>query len=61
MEKFEVRQINNLLDFDLTNLVKESKEDGFRFLERLVKDYKNGTNNFSKKNFYMVCLTKKVS
>ncbi len=48
MEEFEVKQIKNLLYVDLTCLVKESKEEGFRFLERLVKDYKNGTNNFNK-------------
>ena len=48
MGKFEVRQIINLRSLDLTDLVKESKENGFRFLERLVNDYENGTNNFNK-------------
>jgi len=47
MGKYEVKQIYNLLDFDLASLVKESKEDGFRFVERLVNDYKNGCNTFN--------------
>lgn len=48
MKEFEVKQIQNLFYADLTLLVEESKEEGFRFLERLVNDYKNGTNNFNK-------------
>ncbi|MCH7320444.1 GNAT family N-acetyltransferase [Solibacillus sp. MA9] len=48
MEEFKVKQIKNLFYVDLNQLVKESKEEGFRFLERLVNDYKKGTNNFNK-------------
>ena len=48
MEGYKVKQIKNLSYDDSYLLVKESKEDGFRFLERLVDDYKNGTNNFNK-------------
>ena len=44
--KYEVKQINNLLNYDLDSLVKQSKEDGFRFVERLVNDYKSGSNTF---------------
>lgn len=33
---------------DLTNLREESGRDGFNFLERLVNDFKNGSNRFSK-------------
>ncbi|UCZ55050.1 GNAT family N-acetyltransferase [Bacillus shivajii] len=47
MGKYDVKQIYNLLNFDLGHLVKESKEDGFRFVERLVNDYKNGSNTFN--------------
>ncbi|ETT86798.1 GNAT family N-acetyltransferase [Viridibacillus sp. FSL R5-0477] len=47
MEKYEVKQINNLLNFDFDSLVKQSKEDGFRFVERLVNDYRNGSNTFN--------------
>jgi GNAT superfamily N-acetyltransferase len=32
---------------DVTHLVNESKELGFRFLERLVTDYREGRNTFN--------------
>ncbi len=44
--EYEVKQIN-LLYCDLDSLVKQSKEDGFRFVERLVNDYKSGSNTFN--------------
>ena len=44
--KYEIKQLNNLLNFDLNMLIIQSKEEGFRFVERLVNDYKNGTNTF---------------
>lgn len=47
MEKYEVKLINNLLNFDLDSLVKQSKEEGFRFVERLKDDFKNGSNTFN--------------
>ena len=47
MEKYVVKHINNLLNFDLDNLVKQSKKEGFRFVERLINDYKNGSNTFN--------------
>ncbi|MBT2730436.1 GNAT family N-acetyltransferase [Bacillus sp. ISL-75] len=47
MGKYQVKQIKNLLNFDLDSLVKQSKEDGFCFVERLVNDYKNGSNTFN--------------
>ncbi|CAM4032230.1 GNAT family N-acetyltransferase [Mesobacillus thioparans] len=47
MEKYEVRKFDNLLDIELDDLLAESKEEGFRFLERLINDYKNGSNTFS--------------
>ncbi|WP_419893826.1 GNAT family N-acetyltransferase [Oceanobacillus kimchii] len=47
MGKYEVKKIYNLLEFELDTLVKESKQDGFRFLERLVNDYEAGSNAFN--------------
>ena len=47
MEKYEVKHINSLLNFDLDSLVKQSKEEGFRFVERLVNEYKNCSNTFN--------------
>ncbi|WP_050615370.1 GNAT family N-acetyltransferase [Bacillus testis] len=47
MGKYVVKHINNLLNFDLDRLVKQSKEEGFRFVERLINEYKNGSNTFT--------------
>ncbi len=46
---YEMIQIDNLLDFDLNRLVIQSKEEGFRFVERLVNEYENGTNTFNQR------------
>src|SRR4051812_9495841 len=48
MKQFELKRLKDLLNIDLTNLIIESKKEGFLFLERLINDYKNGTNTFSK-------------
>ncbi|MDP1442176.1 GNAT family N-acetyltransferase [Priestia megaterium] len=48
MKQFELKRVKDLLNIDLTNLIIESKKEGFLFLERLINDYKNGTNIFSK-------------
>lgn len=39
MEKYVVKQINNL--------IKQSKEDGFHFVERLINEFKSGRNTFN--------------
>lgn len=41
-----VKKIIDLFKVNISNLVEESKVEGYRFLERLVADYKNGTNDF---------------
>jgi GNAT superfamily N-acetyltransferase len=41
-------KIIDLFNVNFSSLIEESKEDGFRFLDRLVNDYKNGTNDFKK-------------
>ncbi|MBE5101653.1 MULTISPECIES: GNAT family N-acetyltransferase [Priestia] len=48
MKQFELKRVKDLLNIDLANLIIESKKEGFLFLERLIKDYKSGTNTFSK-------------
>lgn len=47
MEGYNVKQIENLFQYDITYLLNERKEEGFQFIERLVNDYKNGTNTFN--------------
>jgi GNAT superfamily N-acetyltransferase len=51
---FELKPITNLLDFDLHSLVEQSKEDGFRFLERLVNDLKSGSNTFNREGEVLI-------
>ena len=46
MEGFKVKKIKDLLVIDSDQMVKESKDEGFRFIERLVNDYKNDSNTF---------------
>jgi GNAT superfamily N-acetyltransferase len=47
MEKYEVKHIYNLLNVDFDSLANQSKGEGFRFVERLIIDYKNGRNTFN--------------
>ncbi|MFP5111952.1 GNAT family N-acetyltransferase [Bacillaceae bacterium C204] len=49
MLDFKIEKITNLMTIDISHLIMESKEGGFCFIERLVNDYKNGTNTFNKK------------
>ncbi|THE09148.1 GNAT family N-acetyltransferase [Bacillus timonensis] len=46
MREYEIKHINNLIHIELDRLVKQSKDEGFRFVERLLNDYKNGSNTF---------------
>jgi GNAT superfamily N-acetyltransferase len=48
MGEYLIKKINNLPNHDLTNLIKESKEEGFRLVERLVSEYQNASNTFDK-------------
>ncbi|MBS4196733.1 GNAT family N-acetyltransferase [Lederbergia citri] len=48
MKEYEVRRINNLMDENIYPLVEESRKSGFRFLQKLVNDYKEGSNTFNK-------------
>lgn len=43
-----INKIIDLCKVDFSSLVDESRKEGFRFLDRLVNEYKNGTNNFKK-------------
>ncbi|WHY64744.1 GNAT family N-acetyltransferase [Neobacillus sp. SuZ13] len=49
MLEFRIEKITDLPRIDLSPLLLESKEEGFRFIVRLVNDYKNGTNTFNKR------------
>ena len=40
---FTVQRVKDLRTLDLTQLVNESEAEGYRFLSRLVNEYKDGT------------------
>ncbi|WNS76255.1 GNAT family N-acetyltransferase [Bacillus sp. DTU_2020_1000418_1_SI_GHA_SEK_038] len=46
--EFKIEKIEDLGALGISHLVQESKAAGFRFLEKLVNDYQNGTNRFNK-------------
>ena len=45
---FKVQRIEDLKKVDVSQLVTESEEEGYRFLTRLVHDYEDGSNTFNK-------------
>lgn len=47
MGEFHFFKIDHLLTLDLNGLLAESKSEGFRFLTRLIDEYRNGINTFS--------------
>jgi ribosomal protein S18 acetylase RimI-like enzyme len=49
INKWTIKIIDNLLNVDLEELLSESKGQGFRFVERLLTDYKDGRNCFNQK------------
>lgn len=46
--KTKVERVDDLNLIDISRLINESEEEGYRFLSRLVKDYKDGTNKFNR-------------
>lgn len=44
---FKVQRIEDLKKVDVSRLVTESEEEGYRFLTRLVQDYEDGSNTFN--------------
>ncbi|MFN2234410.1 MAG: GNAT family N-acetyltransferase [Anaerolineales bacterium] len=48
MENLTVVKLKELPSDDLRPLLEESREQGFEFLERLVLEYDNGTNQFQR-------------
>lgn len=46
MKNIHVQRIQTLPVEDVTRLVRESEEQGFDFLDRLIDNYENGSNRF---------------
>ncbi|MCJ8008617.1 GNAT family N-acetyltransferase [Lederbergia wuyishanensis] len=47
MKGYEVKRINNVMNENIYPLVEESKKAGFRFLQKLVSNYSDGSNTFN--------------
>lgn len=45
----KVERVDDLNLNDISQLIKESEAEGYRFLSRLVNDYQDGTNRFKKR------------
>lgn len=48
MEHIDIACISEIDGVAINHLVKESSPQGFRFVERLIRDYRNGLNCFDK-------------
>ncbi len=46
MQNIQIKRIHSLNIEEVTRLVRESEEQGFRFLDTLVEEYENGSNRF---------------
>ncbi|MBS3680863.1 GNAT family N-acetyltransferase [Ornithinibacillus massiliensis] len=49
MVEYVIRKINNLLTIECKDLWLQSRNKGFHFIERLIHEYKSGTNTFHKR------------
>jgi GNAT superfamily N-acetyltransferase len=47
MKQYKVIQVKDMRQLELSHLLSESREEGFRFLDRLVDDFQQGTNTFN--------------
>lgn len=43
-----IQQIENLMKYEFKYLVQESKEEGVKFLKKLINEYENELNTFNK-------------
>jgi len=48
LKDIHIQQIEDLMIYEHDYLVKESKDEGFRFLIKLISEYENKINTFSK-------------
>ncbi|MDW0115968.1 GNAT family N-acetyltransferase [Sporosarcina thermotolerans] len=55
MEYF-VERVNDLNVLDIGQLVQESEKEGYRFVTRLVSEFQDGTNTFSKPDEALFCV-----
>lgn len=54
-----VERVNDLHALDIEQLVQESEREGYRFVTRLVTEFEDGTNTFSKPGEGLFCVVTK--
>ena len=54
--EYSVERGEDLHSLDITKLVKESEEEGYRFVTRLVGEFEDGTNTFNKPGEVLFCV-----
>ncbi|MGG0667287.1 GNAT family N-acetyltransferase [Sporosarcina koreensis] len=54
--EYSVERVEDLHSLDITKLVKESEEEGYRFVTRLVGEFEDGTNTFNKPGEVLFCV-----
>lgn len=48
LKDIHIQQIENLMKYEISHLVQDSKEEGFNFLIKLINEYENKINVFNK-------------
>ncbi|MDN4607867.1 GNAT family N-acetyltransferase [Sporosarcina highlanderae] len=54
--RYFVERVNDLNALDIGKLVQESEKEGYRFVTRLVSEFEDGTNTFSKPGEALFCV-----
>lgn len=58
---YVVQQVEDLHTIDITKLVTESEEEGYRFVTRLVADYEDKSNTFRQPGEGLFCVRNKAN
>ena len=56
--EYSVERVEDLNSLDITRLVQESEEEGYRFVTRLVNEFEDGSNVFDKTGEVLLCVKK---
>jgi GNAT superfamily N-acetyltransferase len=56
--EYSVERVEDLNSLDITRLVQESEEEGYRFVTRLVNEFEDGSNVFNKTGEVLFCVKK---
>ena len=54
--EYAVERVEDLHSLDITRLVQESEEEGYRFVTRLVNEFEDGSNTFNKDGEVLFCV-----